>query len=394
MLSQEVPFPRKAGQSSNDSVGPVLPPAMENVRSYTADEVVQMLNRTPLFMTTLDETDGEGGENIELAALRALAYDGTRAEIAGNFREQGNEQARIKRWKDAKEFYDKALAALKAPQQDDPEPGEDAVELDEEEEAKKEKVIEEASYVNRALCNLELRNYRSCNLDCAATLRLNISNVKAWYRSASACLALDRIPEAEDACNRGLEVDSENDSLRSLSTKIKMRKQSLENLELRRQAREARQRLEEATLAAALKRRGIRCRTTDKAPDAGDAIVKLADPVDADSTLFVPVVLLYSAHLHSDFIKAFDETQKLNDHLEYIFPLPWDEASEYTVAGVECYMETIAGGLIKAGKKLPLSKILVSGKVEIVDGLVKVHVLPKSRVAEWIEEYKLKRGKT
>jgi hypothetical protein len=156
MLSQDVPFPKKPAQASGGSAGPALPPAMENVRQYTADEVVTMLNRTPLFMTTLDETDGEGGENIELAALRALAYDGTRAEIAGNFREQGNDQARVKRWRDAREFYDKALAALKAPHQVNPEAEEDLVELDEEAEAKKEKVIEEACHINRALCNLEL----------------------------------------------------------------------------------------------------------------------------------------------------------------------------------------------------------------------------------------------
>jgi hypothetical protein len=158
LLEQAVPFPSKPGQSSSNPTGPAMPPAMENVRQYTADEVVSMLNRTPLFMTTLDETDGEGGENIELAALRALAYEGTRAEIAGNFREQGNDQARAKRWKDAKEFYDQALAALKAPQQKDPDETarHEVKEIDEVAEGKKEREIEEACHVNRALCNLEL----------------------------------------------------------------------------------------------------------------------------------------------------------------------------------------------------------------------------------------------
>lgn len=113
----------------------------------------------PLFMTELDETDGDGGENLALEALKAMAYEGTRAEIAENFRQQGNDCARAKQWTDAKEFYDKAIAALKGPQ-NNPDPdaaGPDVieVELDEKEEEKKEKVIEEACYVNRALCNLE-----------------------------------------------------------------------------------------------------------------------------------------------------------------------------------------------------------------------------------------------
>lgn len=138
-----------------------MPPAMAEIKKQSAEEVLAEMNRMPLFMTTLDETDGEGGENPLLEAMKALAYEGTRYEVAENFRQQGNECARAKQWTDAKEFYDKAIAALKGPQTK-PDPDADAaggqvieVELDEEEEAKKEKVVEEASYVNRALCNLE-----------------------------------------------------------------------------------------------------------------------------------------------------------------------------------------------------------------------------------------------
>ena len=97
--------------------------------------------------------------------MRALQYEGTRAEIAQNFREQGNEMARAKRWKDGKEYYTKGLAALKQPQSAPP-PTEDGEppstqSLDSETEAKKEKEIEEACFINRALCNLELRTSSS-----------------------------------------------------------------------------------------------------------------------------------------------------------------------------------------------------------------------------------------
>jgi hypothetical protein len=135
-----------------------MPPAMAEIKSQSADEVLAEMNRLPLFMTTLDETDGEGGDNSALEALKALAYEGTRAEIAENFRQQGNECARAKQWTDAKEFYDKAIAALKAPKKV-PEPEDEPtvieVDVDEEEEEKQERATEEASYVNRALCNLE-----------------------------------------------------------------------------------------------------------------------------------------------------------------------------------------------------------------------------------------------
>jgi len=173
MLNSVSPFPQKPVSTpiSTDPSVP-MPPAMANTKQYTTDELLAELNRTPLFMTSLDSED-----NVDLEALKALAYEGTKAEVAGNFREQGNECAKLKQWKDAREYYDKALAVLKhgVPKPGQPEDGppdmdlgikkEDGVSgvevgeeaVAEEAEQKKEKDTEEASYVNRALCNLELR---------------------------------------------------------------------------------------------------------------------------------------------------------------------------------------------------------------------------------------------
>ncbi|KAF2807793.1 TPR repeat protein-like protein [Mytilinidion resinicola] len=373
-----------------------LPPAMASIQAQSTHDVLQNMNRVPLFMTTLDDTDGEGGENVELEALKALAYEGTRAEVAENFRQQGNDLARNKMWSDAKEFYNKAIAALRAPlQPQDAEEGPadmDVVVVDEESEREKERHIEEASYINRALCNLEKKNYRSCIQDCASTLRLNPSNLKAFYRSASACLALDKLPEASDACNRGLAINASNGPLKTLATKITARKESLESIARVRREREERKKAEERSLKLALKSRNIVTRTSEKAPDMEDAAIQLEKPLDPTSALSIPVILLYPMHAHSDFIKAFQETETLMDHLQYILPVPWDQAEEYTKAGVECYMETTSGGLIKAGKKIAMGKILGSGKCEILDGLVKVNVVPKEKASGWIEEFKKRRS--
>ena len=68
-----------------------------------------------------------------------------------------------KRWKDAKEFYTKGIAALKRDSEaqtqgkgDDGKGAERGGKGGEEEEKEKERKIEEACYVNRSLCNLEL----------------------------------------------------------------------------------------------------------------------------------------------------------------------------------------------------------------------------------------------
>lgn len=161
LLDERLSMQNENSGSSPDltpSASAALPPGMQRMKEYSVDELLKEMNRIPLFMTSLDETDGEGGENIELEALKALAYEGTRAEIAQNFREQGTELIRMeKRYREARKYYTKALQALHDPlPPQDPEQGPTVIELDEEAEAKKERSIEEVCLVNRALCNLEM----------------------------------------------------------------------------------------------------------------------------------------------------------------------------------------------------------------------------------------------
>ena len=103
-------------------------------------------------------------------------------------------------------------------------------------------------------------------------------------------------------------------------------------------------------------------------------------------------MLLYPLTLQSDFIKEFGETDTIGSHLDYMLAdrLPWDSEGEYNPKGVECYMETIAGGLIKVGRAASLLKVLSSGKVEVVDEVVRIFVVPKEKAAAWIEDHKMK----
>jgi leucyl aminopeptidase len=165
----------QSNQDGQQTVSADMPPAMAEVKSQSVDDLLKEMNRMPLFMTSLDETDGEGGENVLLEALKAMAYEGTRSEVAENFRQQGNECARAKQWSNAKEFYDKAIASLKGPQNYQAPDTQDPVEVDEEEEAKKEQAIGEAVYVNRALCNLEKSESTSSKFASSSA-----SNEKRW----------------------------------------------------------------------------------------------------------------------------------------------------------------------------------------------------------------------
>ena len=54
-----VPFPLPSNLQVGEPSLPRLPPQMESVRSHTADEIIKTVNKTPLFMTSLeDASDG------------------------------------------------------------------------------------------------------------------------------------------------------------------------------------------------------------------------------------------------------------------------------------------------------------------------------------------------
>lgn len=55
-------------------------------------------------------------------------------------------------------------------------------------------------------------------------------------------------------------------------------------------------------------------------------------------------------------------------------------------------METTTGGLIKVGKKVPLLKVLSSGSVEVVDDLIKIFVVPRTRAEAWVKDFKDKKA--
>ncbi len=127
------------------------------------------------------------GENVELDALRALQYEGTPAEIAQGFKEQGNEVVKLKRWKDGKEFYTKGLAVLAQRKkarllESSNEVGENPPVAEDEAEIRKQRELEEACFVNRALCNLELSispkssTVRYCDLNLIHHRKLPVYN--------------------------------------------------------------------------------------------------------------------------------------------------------------------------------------------------------------------------
>ncbi|KAF8300128.1 hypothetical protein DL93DRAFT_2091045 [Clavulina sp. PMI_390] len=89
------------------------------------------LNAHPLFMTNLPD-DSES--NAPLEALQSLIYDDTPDNTASGFKEQGNDYFKKQKFTDARKFYTQAIDAKPEDQ-----------------------TLLESLYLNRAACNLKLR---------------------------------------------------------------------------------------------------------------------------------------------------------------------------------------------------------------------------------------------
>lgn len=89
--------------------------------------------------------------------------------------------------------------------------------------------------------------------DCGRVLASDKGSVKALYRSARACFAIDKLDEAEDAIARALVLDPSNPTFQKLKRDISKRKEvnDIRNREI--MAKAARKREEERTLKSALK---------------------------------------------------------------------------------------------------------------------------------------------
>ncbi|KAG7195748.1 uncharacterized protein KQ657_002131 [Scheffersomyces spartinae] len=341
-----------------------LPPQLSELANKSTAEVMDELNRLPFFMTSLDETDGDGGENAELEALRSLAYDGEPDEIATNFKNQGNDCFKAKQYKNAIEYYTKGLDV--------------ACEVEE---------INKALLLNRAACNLELRNYRRCIEDCKKVLMTDDKNVKACYRLGKAFFAVERLPEAKEILQYGLLVEDDNQPMKELLAKIIEREQVIQQKQLQKEAQERERALRKSILDNAIQLRHYQIiKSKSPAQVLEDAHIRLEDPLDYESQLIFPAMILYPSTDEFDYVAETSELVTPNELLTMVL---LDRPKEWHLKNLECYMETVTGGLIKVGKKLAINEALMSekSKAPLFDNGLRLYVIPKQDSPLWISKW-------
>ncbi|KAJ4472153.1 40S ribosomal protein S7 [Lentinula aciculospora] len=311
---------------------------------------LESLDSIPLFMRSLPDEDP--AENTTLAALQSLAHEGTPDEIAENFKEQGNDYFRGKRYRDAIGFYTQGIDA----KPDSP-------------------ALLEALLCNRAACNLELKNYGSVLRDCSKALSSNPKSSKAYYRSAMALIALERLEEAIDCCARCLEFDKHNNGVQDVLKRATKLKAAKDKKDLERQEKLQQNHLAKMKLNNALKERNIF--VIHKPDGSQNPYVPHFDPEDSSgNSLIFPVFFLYPQYATSDVIPEYVEDTPFSSHLEIIFgptapPPQWDAKGQYKVGNLVVYAITRQKRLLKVGKKMSLRDVFNAskGKGDLLDGL-------------------------
>ncbi|KAI5124755.1 hypothetical protein M0805_005389 [Coniferiporia weirii] len=345
------------------------------------EDKLKEFDSVPLFMRSLPGLEDEAHDSTAINALQSLVYEGTPDEIAQNFKEQGNDYFKGKRYREALGFYTQGIDARP-----------DDVSLT------------EILLCNRAACNLELRNCGSVLRDCSRAITLNPACLKAYYRSALALLALDRPDDAIDACHRCLRFDPDNSGIKKLqerALKAKDVKMEKEKITLERIEKEE---AYKKRMRRAFEERGLVVvgspsdEYVPKFDDRGD---------DARSSLFLPTFFLYPQYAQSDVVPDFHEDVMLIDQLSRMFPpvapAPnWDTKHEYTVGKLAVYAVTHTKRLLRVGAKMTLRDVCDVAKskdgkpdgLDFRDGYLSFVVVPKGEVERvWIDEFKSNRDR-
>ena len=114
------------------------------------------------------------------------------------FKEKGNDLFKVKKYKEAADFYSKAIKVCP------------------EDESKEKSVY----HKNRAACYLKMEKYESATVDCIAALTLSPSDVKALYRYAQGLEGLEKNSEALLQLKKLLAIDPKNKEANEMARRL------------------------------------------------------------------------------------------------------------------------------------------------------------------------------
>lgn len=301
------------------------------------------LNKLPLFMTELDTE-----ENVALEALQALAYDGTPEEVATNFKNQGNDMYKAKRYKDAYEYYTKGI------------------------QAKPEEALVVTLYLNRAQASLAVKNFRKCVNDCRVVMQHGF-NQKAAFKMGKAFLGMGRLAESKETLEYSLKVKADADTsklLDSVTSQMAEAKRKQEAADRKKAVAQAHTDI----LADTLGLRGFSFVASSTPLEALALFpLHLEDPVDPELQVIMPAMVMFPLQDQFDIVGEVGELTSVGELVQSL------EVARYGLSKVDVYMETIGGGLVRIGAKKTFHELLLGEpQVPLMDRALRLYVVDRA----------------
>ena len=354
----------------------------------------------PFFASTdaIIEDAAKGQLNPLMEGLQNLKYspdENTAEELAKNYKEDGNFQFKLKKYRLAVAAYTEGIRCKS---------GDDLINVQ--------------LITNRAAAQFHLGNYRSSFNDCKLAIKLKPDHLKALKRGAICCYRLKRLPDCIEWCEKVLVQDSSDKEITEILTKAKSEVKEAERNARKQSAQKKKQFKDNAKLLKSLQSRnltlkGIDWKSLDFANEdvvyeAVDSLVPKLGPAmqkrvhfssesgKSSNTLIWPVLFMYPEYGETDLIEEFEETgQCFDDHLQAMFghgierPV-WDIQNKYHPERLKIYYEDRVTNPDKVAlvplkdTNLSLGEVIADPKFEIINGLPTFIVLVEKSAYETV----------
>ncbi|XP_023217001.1 tetratricopeptide repeat protein 4-like [Centruroides sculpturatus] len=350
---------QKLNEDLNDYISNLKPKKYEE--GWAEDKWEEEMEKHPVFRTQPIKEGEEVSPLIE--ALQQLKYDpneNTPEELAKNYKEDGNENFRLKKYRWAIDCYSEGLK-------------QNCQDAD----------LRVQLFTNRAAAHFHLGNYRSSLNDAIEARTLKTTHMKAIVRGSLCFFELKLYKECIEWCSEGLAIDKENETLKELkinAMKLKklkeqeMKQKSLQN----KKDDESNRKLKQAIMERGIK---IKPRMPHLEPEWDIHDLETSHPaakqnvhLDKDNNLIWPVYFLYPEFAEMDFIQEFGENTRFFDHLKVMFGSPenrpeWDKTNSYIPEKLQIYFEySEEDCLVSVNKNSTLQEILRDDRYWVKNG--------------------------
>jgi len=337
----------------------------------------------PLFASndTLLEQAAKDELSPLMKGMQDLKYspeENTSEELAKNYKEDGNFQFKMKKYRLSIAAYTEGIKCKS-----------------------EDTMINVQLITNRAAAQYHLGNYRSSFNDCALAIKLKEDHFKAIKRGAQCCYQLKRFSDCIKWSKKALELEANDNEIQTILEKSTQELKEAERNARRELTRKNKKNKADLKLLNGLRSREIKLKDIDlnkisleNEEQVAEVIVKLTPILpaafkqkvhfssEAENTLIWPVLFMYPEYGETDLIEEFEESgQTFSDHLQAMFghgiERPnWDISNKYHPERLKVYFEDrvtnpdkVALVSVKNGQNSTLSEVMSDERFEIVNGL-------------------------